>query len=191
MTSLTLTLKPMIQLTEQQFSQLCQANPDAKLELTAQGELVIMSPTGGTTGNRNIKLSTRLEIWTESDRNGIAFDSSTMFRLPDGALRSPDAAWISLERWNQLTTEEQDEFPPICPDFVVEIRSSSDRLISLQKKMQEYMDNGTRLGWLIDPKKQTVEIYRRGREKEILANPTQLSGEDVLPEFVLNLSGIL
>jgi Uma2 family endonuclease len=191
MTTIILNLKSIMSLTYEEFYQLCQVNPEAKLELTARGELVIMSPTGGTTGNRNFELYIDLGIWNRQTKLGKVFDSSTMFRLPSGALRSPDAAWISLERWNQLTTEEQDEFPPICPDFVVEIRSSSDSLISLQKKMQEYMDNGTRLGWLIDPKKQTVEIYRRGREKEILANPTQLSGEDVLPGFVLNLSGIL
>jgi Uma2 family endonuclease len=170
MTAITLTLKPLIELTEQQFYQLCQANSEAKLELNSYGELVIMSPTGGTTGNRNIKLSTRLEIWTEKNQNGIAFDSSTMFRLPNGALRSPDAAWITLERWKNLSIEEQNEFPPICPDFVVELRSASDSLKSLPEKMQEYMENGTRLGWLLNPKKQEVEIYRQGREKKILQN---------------------
>ncbi|PSF35992.1 hypothetical protein C7H19_14705 [Aphanothece hegewaldii CCALA 016] len=150
MTTITLTLKPLIQLTEHQFYQLCLANPETKLELNSKGELVIMPPTGGTSGNRNIKLSTRLENWTETNQNGIAFDSSTMFRLLNGALRSPDAAWISLERWNSLSTEEQEEFPPICPDFVVELRSASDSLKSLQEKMQEYIENGTRLGWLIN-----------------------------------------
>lgn len=191
MTAITLNLKPLIQMTEQQFCQLSQANPEAKLELTAQGELVIMSPTGGISGNRNIKLSTRLEIWTEKNKNGIAFDSSTMFRLPNSALRYPDVAWIFLERWNTLSTEEQEEFPPICPDFVVELRSASDSLKSLQDKMQEYMDNGSLLGWLIDPKNRTVEIYRQGKEKEVVHQPSQLSGEDILPGFILKLQGIL
>lgn len=191
MTAITLTLKPIIQLTEKQFYQLCQVNPEAKLELNAKGELVIMPPTGGTSGNRNFELYIDLGIWNRQTKLGKAFDSSTMFRLPNGALCSPDAAWISLERWNRLSTEEQEEFPPICPDFVVELRSVSDSLKSLQEKMEQYMANGTRLGWLINPKQQTVEIYRQGREKEVLYQPSQLSGEDVLSEFILDLKGIL
>ena len=191
MTAITLTLEPLIHLTPEQFSQLCRANPDAKLERTAKGELVVMSPTGGSAGNRNIKLSARLELWAETNGTGLAFDSSTMFQLPNGAFRSPDGAWIRLDKWEALTPSEQDAFSPICPDFVVELRSPSDSLKSLQDKMQEYMDNGARLGWLIDPKGKQVEIYRQGREKEVLLSPTQLKGEEVLPGWVLDLRGIL
>ena len=191
MTALTLNLDPMIQLTDDAFYTLCRANPEIKLERTAKGELVIVSPTGGETGNRNIKLSARLENWADQDGSGLAFDSSTMFRLPNGAYRSPDAAWISLERWNTLTPEQRESFSPICPDFVVELRSPSDTLRSVQDKMQEYTENGARLGWLIDPKGKQVEIYRQGQEKEILKAPTNLSGEEVLSGFVLDLNRIL
>lgn len=178
-------------MTEAKFLELCQQNPEYKLELTANQQLLIMSPTGGSTGNRNIKLLARLEIWTEKERTGIAFDSSTMFKLPNGALRSPDAAWLTLERWNNLTQGQKDSFPPICPDFVVELRSPSDSLLELQQKMREYLDNGVRLGWLIDPQNQRVEISRQGGEIEILTNPTQLSGENILSGFVLDLQGII
>lgn len=191
MTAIVLNLEPILSMTEENFIQLCHANPEAKLELTDKGELVIMPPTGGSSGNRNIKLSARLERWTEEDRSGIAFDSSTMFKLPSGAFRSPDAAWIPLERWNSLTPEEQDSFPPICPDFVIELRSPSDTLSQLQEKMREYIANGVRLGWLIDPRNQQVEIYRPGRETEIVTRPDRLFGEDVLSGFVLELTGIL
>jgi Uma2 family endonuclease len=191
MTAIVLNLEPILSMTEERFIQLCQANPEAKLELTDKGELVIMPPTGGKSGNRNIKLSARLERWTEEDRSGIAFDSSTLFKLPSGAFRSPDAAWISLERWNDLTPQQQETFPPICPDFVVELRSPSDSLTQLQEKMREYLANGIRLGWLIDPQNQRVEIYRPQRETEILTRPDSLSGEAVLSGFVLDLKGIL
>jgi len=199
MTVISLNLKSIFPMTEAKFLELCQKNPEYKLELTANQELVIMSPTGGSTGNRNIKLLARLEIWTEKERSpqgsatraGIAFDSSTMFKLPNGALRSPDAAWLTLERWNSLTQGQKDSFPPICPDFVVELRSPSDSLVGLQQKMREYVDNGVRLGWLIDPQNQRVEISRQGGEIEILTNPTQLSGENILSGFVLDLQGIM
>jgi len=191
MTVITLNLKPILTMTEAKFLQLCQQNPEYKLELTANQQLLIMSPTGGSTGNRNIKLLARLEIWTEKERTGIAFDSSTMFKLPNGALRSPDAAWLTLERWNNLTQGQKDSFPPICPDFVVELRSPSDSLLELQQKMREYLDNGVRLGWLIDPQNQRVEISRQGGEIDILTNPTQLFGENILSGFVLDLRSIL
>lgn len=191
MTAITLNLEPVIHLTDEQFYLLCLSNPDAKLERTAKRELVIMPPTGGSAGNRNIKLSARLELWAETNGIGLAFDSSTMFQLPHGAFRSPDAAWIPLEKWEVLTLEEQDAFSPLCPDFVVELRSPSDSLKSIQNKMQEYIDNGTRLGWLINPKGKQVEIYRSHKDKEVLSNPSQVSGEEVLPGFVLDLKGIL
>jgi Uma2 family endonuclease len=191
MTAVTLTLDPLIQLTDAKFRKLCQANPDAKLERTAQGELVVMPPTGGESGNRNIKLSARLEIWADKDGTGLAFDSSTMFCLPNGAFRSPDAAWITLDRWQALSHEQQVGFPPLCPDFVIELRSASDSLGSLQEKMQEYLDNGASLGWLINPQGHQVEIYRQGQPKAILLAPTQLFGENILPNFVMDLQGIL
>jgi Uma2 family endonuclease len=191
MTAVTLDLTSIVQLTDDAFYALCRANPEVKFERTAQGKLIVMPPTGGETGNRNIKLSARLENWAEQDGSGIAFDSSTMFQLPNDAYRSPDAAWIQLARWEALTLEEREAFPPICPDFVVELRSPSDSLKTVQDKMQEYMDNGARLGWLIYPKSQQVEIYRQGEEKEILRSPTSLSGEKMLSGFVLDLNRIL
>jgi Uma2 family endonuclease len=191
MIPITLNLEPVVKLTPEQFCRLCDSNPEAKLEMTSLGELVVMSPTGGMSGNRNIKLSSRLEGWTEKDGTGIAFDSSTMFKLPNGAFRSPAAAWILLDRWNQLSLEEQETFPPICPDFVIELRSKSDSLRSLQDKMQEYINNGVQLGFLLNPQEKQVEIYRQGGEKDVLNAPTQLSGEAVLPGFILRLNQIL
>ena len=191
MIPITLNLEPVVKLTPEQFYQICESNPEAKLEMTSLGELVVMSPTGGISGNHNIKLSYRLERWTEEDGTGIAFDSSTMFKLPNGAFRSPEAAWILLDCWNQLSLEEQEAFPPICPDFVIELRSKSDSLRSLQDKMQEYIDNGVQLGFLLNPQGKQVEIYRSGYEKDVLNAPTQLSGEAVLPGFILKLDQIL
>jgi Uma2 family endonuclease len=188
---ITLNLEPLIQMNAEQFKQLCYANPEAVLELTSKGELVIMPPTGGESGIGNARLTARLVLWTDRDGTGIAFDSSTMFQLPSGAFRSPDASWIQRSRWDALTTEEKKTFSPICPDFVVELRSPSDSLKQLQDKMQEYIDNGTQLGWLIDHKTKQVEIYRVCQSKEILYAPTQLLGENVLPGFVLDLEGIL
>ncbi|MBV8886107.1 MAG: Uma2 family endonuclease [Chroococcidiopsidaceae cyanobacterium CP_BM_RX_35] len=191
MTAVAFRLDPFIELTDEVFLKLCQANPDIKFESTAQGELIVVPPTGGETGNRNLRLTQQLGIWSDADGTGLAFDSSTLFILPNKARRSPDAAWILLERWNQLTPEERETFPPICPDFVVELRSPSDSLRAVQDKMQEYMDNDARLGWLINPKAQQVEIYRQGQEKELLQAPASLSGEQVLPGFVLDLKAIL
>ncbi|MBV8884033.1 MAG: Uma2 family endonuclease [Chroococcidiopsidaceae cyanobacterium CP_BM_RX_35] len=191
MTALTLNLDAIVQLTDDAFYALCRANPEIKFERTVKGELIVMPPTGGETGRRNIDLSMQLGIWSKQTQLGVAFDSSTMFQLPNGAYRSPDAAWIMLERWEALSLKEREVFPPICPDFVVELRSPSDSLKALQNKMQEYVDNGARLGWLLDPQEQLVEVYRRGQEKEVLSSPTNLSGEEVLPGFVLDLRGIL
>ncbi len=191
MTAVTLNLEPLVPLTDDAFYALCQANPEVKFERTSVGELIVMPPTGGETGNRNIELAFQLQAWSRQNNLGVAFDSSTMFQLPNGAYRSPDAAWILLKRWEALTLEEREAFPPLCPDFVVELRSPSDSLKAAQNKMQEYMDNGTRLGWLINPKGQQVEIYLQGQEKEVLLAPTSLSGEQILPGFVLNLRGIL
>ncbi|MBZ8178804.1 Uma2 family endonuclease [Oscillatoria salina IIICB1] len=174
--------------TQEQFATLAAANRDLRLERTAPGELIVNPPTGWETGERNCNISGELYLWwRNSDETGKAFDSSTGFTLPNGAIRSPDASWISRERWEALTAEEKGTFANICPDFVVELRSSSDRLATLQAKMREYLDNGARLGWLIDPQQRQVEIYRLGLAVEVLENPAELSGEDVLPGFVLNL----
>src|SRR5262249_22716107 len=150
-----------------------------------QKELVIMPPTGSKTGWRNSKITYRLTAWAESDGNGLAFDSSTLFTLPNGAKRSPDASWVRRERWEALTEDQQEGFAPLCPDFVVELRSPSDRLSDLQEKMQEYIDNGICLGWLIDPLEKRVHIYRPGHSIETLNNPVTLNGDPVLPGFVL------
>ncbi|NEU72534.1 Uma2 family endonuclease [Hassallia byssoidea VB512170] len=185
------TLKLNIDLTDEQYFQLCQSNRDYRFERTAEGELLIMPPTGSDTGRRNVKITTQLDIWNSQNNLGEVFDSSTGFILPNGAKRSPDASWVKIERWNALTPEQQESFAPICPDFVVELRSRTDSLKELQEKMQEYIDNGASLGWLIDRKNKRVEIYRPLKEVEILENPATLSGEDVLPGFVLDLTLIL
>ena len=187
---LILHLAPAIKLTDDQFFEFCQLNRDLRIERTATGELEIMPPTGGETGGRNLKLTQQLANWTDEDGTGIAFDSSTGFKLPSGAERSPDAAWIKLDRWNALTSEQQKKFPPITPDFVVELRSESDTISSLQTKMLEWIHNGVRLGWLIDRKHRRVYINRPGIDVECLDNPATVSGEPVLPGFVLDMSKI-
>ena len=187
---LVLHLQPIINLTDEQFFEFCQINRDLRIERTATGELLIMPPTGSDTGNRNAKLNQQLANWTDADGTGIEFDSSSGFTLPNGAKVSPDAAWVKLERWNALTPEQQKTFAPICPDFVVELRSASDNLTPLKTKMQEYIDNGALLGWLIDRKKRQVYIYRPGVTVECLDNPATISGESVLPGFMLDLSKI-
>ena len=180
-----------LRVTPDQFASLAAANRDLKLERTATGELVVNPPTGGESGKRNLNLSTQLGVWFEAnDTLGEAFDSSTGFELPNGANRSPDAAWVRRERWDALTLEQREGFVPLCPDFVVELRSKTDSLAVLRAKMQEYQDNGTQLGWLIDPYSQRVEIYRQGQAVEVLERPSQLSGESVLPGFILTLHRI-
>ncbi|MEG5065784.1 Uma2 family endonuclease [Microcoleus sp. B3-A4] len=174
--------------TPEQFEALALANPDLRLERSAQGELIVNPPTGGESGSRNLSISGQVDRWCEAHEDlGEGFDSSTGFILPNGARRSPDASWVSRARWEALTAKERKGFVPLCPDFVVELRSASDSLSTLQTKMREYIDNGARLGWLIDPQNRQVEIYRQQAEVEILINPAELSGEDVLPGFVLNL----
>ena len=177
--------------TSRQFDELAESNTDVRMELTAQGELITMSPTGGSAGKCNFNLYLDLGFWNRSTGLGVAFDSSTIFVLPNEARRSPDVAWVRLETWQSLTPEEQDGFPPLVPDFVIELVSPSDlkkqKYKDLQGKMLEYLDNGVRLGWLIEPKTPKVEIYRQGQAVEILQNPKSLSGEDVLPGLVLNL----
>ena len=180
--------------TPEQFEQLAYAEQIARMELTKDGELITMSPTGGEAGRKNRRLTQQIGIWTDRDGTGEAFDSSTVFILPNGARRSPDVSWVELGKWNALTLKEQQGFPPLSPDFVIELVSPSDlknqRYQDLQAKMQEYLDNGVRLGWLIEPAAKTVEIYRINEQVEVSNNPKTLSGEDVLPGFVLDLSNI-
>jgi Uma2 family endonuclease len=179
-----------IHLSDEQFYQLCIANPEQPLELTAKGVLVVMSPVGGESGEREADLIVDLGIWNRKTGLGKVFSSSTVFRLPLGGQRSPDVAWVELSRWNALTPEQQQKFPPIAPDFVIELRSRTDKLSDLQEKMLEYRANRVRLGFLINPQDRQVEIYRVDREVEVLQFPTQVSGEDVLPELLLDLSKI-
>jgi Uma2 family endonuclease len=179
-----------LRLTDEQFYQLCISNPEAQLELTAQGVPVAMSPVGGDSGKREANLITDLNIWNRQTGLGEVFSSSTVFKLPRGSQRSPDAAWIERSRWEALTPAQQQVFPPIVPDFVIELRSRTDSLADLQTKMREYQDNGVRLGLLINPQDRQVEIYRLDGMVEVLQSPTQVSGEDVLRGFTLDLSMI-
>lgn len=190
MNALTLNLDT-VHLTDEQFYQLCQNNHEFNFEITAKGELIIMSPVGGDSGNREANLITDLGIWNRQTKLGFTFSSSTVFKLPNGANRSPDVAWIKRERWEVLTPEQRRKFPPIAPDFVIELRSATDDLKMLRDKMQEYMDAGVKLGWLINPQQQQVEIYRLGQNLEVRNLPTELSGENLLPGFTLNLSPYL
>ncbi|MDJ0554395.1 MAG: Uma2 family endonuclease [Microcoleaceae cyanobacterium MO_207.B10] len=180
-----------IDLTDEQFWQICQENDDLRFERSATGELIIMSPTGGNTGKRNVKITTQLDIWNSQNNLGEVFDSNTGFILPNGSQRAPDASWLSREKWDALTPEEQDKFLPLCPDFVVELMSPTDTLEKTRAKMREYIENGAKLGWLINRKKRQLEIYRPEQDVEILENPQTISGENILPGFVLDLTVIL
>ena len=183
-----LKLEPLTHsLTRSQFRELCQSNPDVPLERSPQGELVIMSPVGGESSNQEANLITKVGIWNEQTQQGYIFSSSTIFSLPKGGDRSPDVAWVAKHRWEALSPEDRESFPPICPDFVIELRSRSDRLSPLQAKMQEYLDSGLQLGWLINPQDQQVEIYRPGKSVEILTLPATLTGDPIRPGFQLSL----
>ena len=184
----TINFDAIATIDDEKFSQLCRYNPGLTLERNQRGEIIIISPTGGETGKKKAELMIDLGLWNRRQKSGQIFDSSTCFKLPLGSNRSPDVAYIRQERWDNLTQEERDSFPPIAPDFVLELMSKTDSLKRLQEKLQEYMDNGVRLGWLINPEKKKVEIYRQGQEKEVLDNPLTLSGEDVLPEFILDVA---
>lgn len=176
------------QLTNEQFFAFCQENRNLRFERTQEGDIIIMPPTGGETGYTNSNIVTELTLWNRKYKKGLAFDSSTGFNLPNGAMRSPDAAWIKLERWQTLSPEEKKKFPPLCPDFVIELRSGTDTVKTLQAKMKEWVSNGCHLAWLLDVKEEKAYIYRPDREIEIISSfDESLSGEDVLPGFVLNL----
>lgn len=187
MTAYTIDFSSVCQISDEQFYQLCRKNPEIKFERNATGELMIMSPTGGETGNRNIEIAGDFVFWNRQNKLGKLFDSSTCFKLPNGANRSPDIAWIKQSRWDELTPEEKEKFPPIAPDFVLELMSPSDSLKATQAKMQEYMENQVKLAWLIDRKNLYVEIYRLEKSVEAFNSATTLFGEDVLPGFILDL----
>ncbi|MGK7951838.1 MAG: Uma2 family endonuclease [Xenococcaceae cyanobacterium] len=190
MVSLPSPLQLGLRITDEQFWQLCHQHQDLQFERTAEGELIIMSPTGGLTSDRNSEINFQLRLWNRQSKLGKVFESSGGFKLPNGANRSPDAAWVELSRWNSLTRQQQERFVPLCPDFVVELRSPSDALQPIQNKMQEYLANGSKLGWLIDPQRQVVEIYRPNQQVEILQSPNTVSGENILPGFSLDLAEI-
>jgi Uma2 family endonuclease len=189
MTAIVLNLEPFTsKLTHDQFYELCMANKDVAMERSPEGELIVVSPVGGESGKREAHYIIKLGVWNEQSGLGVVFSSSTIFNLPDGGDRSPDAAWVSLERWNALTAEQRKRFPPLCPDFVIELRSETDRLGPLQIKMQEYLNSGLKLGWLINPQDQTVEIYRAQKDVEVVQLPSTLSGEEILPGFSLEIA---
>ena len=178
---------PMLKnVSDDDFFEFCGLNRDWRIERTSNGEVILMAPTGGQSGRRNFNLTASFGGWVKADGTGMGFDSSTGFILPNGATRSPDVAWVKLSRWNALTEKEQKKFPPLCPDFVVELRSETDSLPDLLAKMKEYMDNGAELGWLLDPFEKKVYIYRPGAEVECLDNPATVSGDPLLAGFVLN-----
>lgn len=190
MNTLTLPLKvdlKHVYLSDEQFYQLCIHNPNLNIERSAEGVLIFMAPVGGDSGKREADFILDLGLWNRQTQLGEVFSSSTMFKLPGGGDRSPDAAWVEISRWQALTSEQRQKFPPIAPDFVIELRSRTDSLAMLQEKMQEYMDSGVKLGWLFNPQDQQVEIYRQRQEQEVRSLPTELSGEAVLPEFRLQV----
>jgi Uma2 family endonuclease len=177
-------------MTDEEFFEFCQLNAEWRIERTAEGELIIMPPAGSESGKQNLSLGVAFGIWAETDGTGVGFDSSAGFTLPNGAVRSPDLAWVRHSRWEALTAEERRRFAPICPEFVVELRSPSDSLTDLKEKMAEYLANGAQLGWLIDPEERKVYLYRPGAEVVCLENPTQVAGDSLLPGFVLDLERV-
>ena len=190
MTALTLPLKvdlKNVHFTDEQFYQLCINNPELIVERDSKGTLIVMAPVGGDSGNREADYIIDLGTWNRQSGLGRVFSSSTLFKLPGGGDRSPDAAWVELSRWQALTPEQRQKFPPIAPNFVMELRSRTDNLKPLQEKMQEYVESGVQLGWMFNPQDQQVEIYRQGQEKEVRSLPTKLSGEEILPGFELQV----
>ena len=187
---LVLHTRPAIDMSPEQFYEFCFINREWRIERTAEGDLRIMAPAGGGTGSRNAVITSMLTTWALRDRTGVAFDSSTGFTLPNGATRSPDAAWVQRVRLAVLTAEQKEKFLPLCPDFVIELRSPSDDLGSVQEKMQEYLDNGMQLGWLIDPSTRQVYIYRPSVTVECVDDPSRMPGDPELPDFVLEMTHI-
>jgi Uma2 family endonuclease len=192
MNSYVLDVRNIFELSDEQFYQLCRRHPDIHFERSATGELVIMPPTGGVSGNRNFSLTGQLWAWADRYPDlGVGFDSSTCFKLPNGADRAPDVAWVRADRWDALTPEQQEKFPPIAPDFVIELRSRTDDLKPLQAKMAEYAANGVRLGLLLNPQDRQVEVHRPDRPMELLAAPNSIDCDEVLPGFVLKLDRVM
>jgi len=179
-----------LRMNDEEFFEFCQLNPALRIERTSEGDIIVMAPTGGKTGRQNAKLIVALGNWAVKDGTGQVFDSSTEFILPNSAGRSPDASWIRNERWNSLTAKEQEQFPPLCPDLVVELRFRTDSLADLKSKMDEYINNGAQLGWLIDPLERKVNVYRPGAIPEVLDDPKEVSGEPLLPGFVLDVQAL-
>jgi Uma2 family endonuclease len=175
---------------DEEFFDFCQRNRDWRIERTKEGDIIVMPPAGSKTGKRNFELTVSFGVWAKQDGTGIGFDSSTGFKLPNGAMRSPDLAWVRKERWEALTEKEQTKFAPLCPDFVVELRSATDSIQRLQEKMEEYMENGAELGWLIDPAERKVYIYRKSSPPEILDDPQEVSGETALHGFKLEMRNL-
>lgn len=189
-TEVAVKLPEWVNLSENDFFELCRLNRDLRIERNATGEILVMSPTGGETGSRSSEINMQLRLWAKRNGTGVAFDSSTGFKLPDGAERSPDAAWVLRTRLARLSAEEKQKFLPLCPDFVIELRSPADSLGRLQSKMEEYIGNGAELGWLIDPSTRRVHIYRDNREPDVLEHLDSISADPVLPGFVLDLNEI-
>ncbi|NER89724.1 Uma2 family endonuclease [Moorena sp. SIO3A2] len=188
---IVLRMPPELDMDDDQFFEFCQVNRDLLIERTFDGEIIIMPPTGGETSDKNSDINFQLRLWNRQTKLGKVFESSCGFKLPNGADRSPDASWLKLERWESLSKEERKKFIPLCPDFVIELRSPSDRVKDLKEKMEEYMDNGARLGWLIEPNSRRVYIYRPGADVEQLENPATVKGDDsVLPGFVMVMEEI-
>ena len=187
---MVLRTSPVLEMDDERLFDFCRINREWRIERTAEGELEIMPPTGGETSNRNIKLAARLQLWAERDGTGVAFESNGGFILPNGAMRSPDASWVRRERLANLTAEQKQRFLPVCPDFVIEVRSPSDPLATVEAKMREYIGNGARLGWLIDPEERKVHIYGPDEPARVLENPAEVSGDPVLEGFVLDLKPI-
>jgi Uma2 family endonuclease len=191
MTIHIINLKPLTQhISDRDFERLCASNPELKLETDTTGNLIVMSPTGSQSGKFNITLAFQIELWNRQSKLGIVFDSSTGFKLSNGAVRSPDVSWIEISRWNSLSDQQKRGFAPIEPDFVIELMSPTDDLLTIQKKMAEYINCGVKLGWLINPDEKQVQIYRISQEKEVINNPSQLSGENVLTKLTVDLREI-
>ena len=188
--SVLVHVRPLFEMNDEQFEEFCRLNRDLRIEMTAEGDLIIMPPTLSRTGNRNANITGQLWVWTNADGTGLSFDSSALFLLPNGAKRSPDASWVSKTRLRILSETERAKFLPLCPDFVVELRSSSDSLGELREKMREYIANGAQLGWLLDPTTRSVYVYRANGSVEEIKNADRVEGESLLAEFVLNLKQI-
>lgn len=188
--SVLVHFRPLFEMTDEQFEEFCRLNRDLRIEMTATGDVLIMPPTFSRTGNRNFRLITQLGVWTDADGTGVGFDSSALFVLPNGAKRSPDASWVSKARLTKLTEAERAKFLPLCPDLVIELRSSSDSLSELKEKMEEYIANGAQLGWLLDPATRSVYVYRADGTIEELKSAARVEGEGLLAGFALNLKQI-